>query len=253
MLYFLFSFDIERSQEEQRYPLPRFLDIAVLDEYHSLKEQCRVPFFDVHSLSDEKLLSSWKAVMEVVASIIAQTDERIFIFPSKSHLDLFHVIKQKCKIKTRTKGNAFLVRRKYYNDTDSGLHDEGIPIDEMISAVQMDADKNLSDDPDYILYWAPGKKPPSEQIVKQTSYIYMGDTRSMVFHEKESVCLSNVPKEHLRGLGRYPEKVGFVACSVCLGHMRIQAVANKSPVNVSQRVLAGGRSKSEIMCGHGLL
>ena len=196
MLHFLFSFDIERSQEEQRYPLPAFLDIAVLDECYSLKEQCRVPFFDLHSLSDEKLLSSWSAVMEVVASLIAQTDERIFIFPTKSHLDLFHIIKQKCKIKTRTKGNAFLVRRKIYSETDSSLHDEGIPIDEMILAVQMDANKNVSDDPDYLLYWAPGKKPQSNQIIKQTSYIYMGDTRSMVFHDKESVCLGNVPKEH---------------------------------------------------------
>jgi len=248
MLYFLFSFDIEQSQEEQRYPIPAFLDIAVLDELFYVKEQCQVPFFDVQSMSDDKLLKSWNAVMEVVASLIAQTDERVFIFPSKSHLELFHIIKQKCKIKTRTKGNAFLVRRKIYNENDSCLHDEGISIDDMISAVQMDVNKNLSDDPDYLFYWTPGKMPPSEQVIKQTSYIFMGDTRSMVFHEKESDCLNKVPKEYLRGLGWYPEKVGFTACSVCLKHIRLQAVAEKPKVNVSQKVLAGGRSKSEIMC-----
>ena len=248
MLYFLFSFDIECSQEEQRYPLPAYLDIAVLDEYYFMKEECRVPFFNTNTISDEKLLNSWKAVMEVVASLITQTDERVFIFPSKSHLELFHIIKQKCKIKTRTKGNAVLVRRKYYNDNDSSFNDGNIPIDEMMSAVQMDADKSISDDPDYILYWAPGKKPPSEQMEKQTSYIFMGDTRSMVFHEKESDCLGKVPKEHLRGLGWYPEKVGFTACSICLKHLRLQAVAQKPKVNVSQGVLAGGRNKAEIMC-----
>ena len=248
MMYFLFSFNIERSLEEQRYPLPAFLDIAVLDEFFTTKEQCRVPFFDVPSLSDEKLLGSWKAVMEVVASLISQTDERVFIFPSKGHLDLFHIIKQKCKIKTRTIGNAFLVQRKIYNENDSCLHDECISIDEMISAVKINADKQVSDDPDYILYWAPGKKLPNDQVVKQTSYIFMGDTRSMVFHEKESDCLRIVPKEHLRGLGWYPEKVGFIACSKCLKHLRLQAVAEKPKTNVSQRVLAGGRSKSEIMC-----
>jgi len=46
MLYFVISFDIENSHDGLRYPLPGFLDLAVLDGSFSLKEQRRIPFSD---------------------------------------------------------------------------------------------------------------------------------------------------------------------------------------------------------------
>jgi len=190
---------------------------------------------------------SWSAVIEAVVSVISQTDDRTFIFPTKGHLDLFHIIKQKCKLKTKSNDNAFLIRRKLYDVTDAYQHEENISIDKMVSIVQAAGTKSTLEDTGYILYWIPRKKSKKEQVEKQTSYIYMGDTRSSVFHELKSVCLSKVPKEYLRGLGKDPRKVGFNACLICLKQFAPPAIPKMPTVKNSKKSSASGKSKAEIM------
>jgi len=248
MLYFVISFDIENSHDGLRYPIPGFLDLAVLDGSFSLKEQRRIPFSDIKDSSDEELLRGWSSVIEVVVTVLAQTDDRALIFPSKSHLDLFHIIKQKCKHRTKSKGNAFFKQRSISDDDSyADVNEVRISFGDMISAVQMLGKKSISEHPDYLLYWTPNKKPQKIQAEKQTSYIFMGDTRTNVFHELKSACLGIIPKENLRGLGRDPRKVGFTACSICLQKFTPPAITKKPQVNVSKKGFVCGRSKSEIM------
>ena len=117
LLYFLINFDIVVPHEGLRYPHPPYLDIAVLYSKFAVKEQKRISFADIDDTSDETLLQSWKSVFEVVMSHVSQTEERVFIFPSKSHLELFHIIKHKTGFQTQSKSNAYFKSHKSDEDT----------------------------------------------------------------------------------------------------------------------------------------
>jgi hypothetical protein len=254
MPYFLINFDIKSSKNSQRYPLPGSLDLAVLDESFALTEQCRVAFSDIKDPSVGEVLRSWGAVIEAVVSVLSQTDDRALIFPSRSHLDLFHIIKQKCKLHTKSNGNAFFERRSVGDgDSYAGANEASISFDDMISAVQMlgAESESESEHPGYLLNWIQKKKPQNVKAEKQTSYKYMGDTRTNVFHELKSACLSEIPKDNLRGLGKDPRKVGFTACATCLQGFTPPALpystTRKPQVHVSKKPLAVKKSKLEIM------
>lgn len=245
LLFFLINFDINIPHDGLRYPHPPLLDIAILDKSFHLKEQEQLSFSNLEDTADETLLMSWSDVLKVAVSIISQADERILIFPSKGHFDLFHIIKQKSGLSTKAKSNAYFCRRKVDSRSDCMM------IEEMISAVQImgvNQEANLQH-PDYYLVWSKSKKSKSqaERILERTSYCYIGDTRTELFHDLKSACLKGVPGEFMRGLGKDPRKAGFSPCPQCLGRFTSPVQTKTPTVKMPKIKPHSGKSKSDIM------
>ena len=220
-----------------------------MDKSFTLKDRQCIPFPPLDDFSDNSLLISWNTVLELVISILAQTDERALIFQTKGHLNLFHIVKSKLGHHTKSTGNGFFMPRDTSNEaSDIAYNKISISLDKMISIVQLLGRKAVSEHPEYYLYWTPGKKSRKKQEVeKLTSYLYMGDTRTNLFHEKKSECVQKIQKEFLRGLGKDPRKVGFTACPICLKSYIPMAITKTPTISVPEKPSTGGQSKAEIM------
>jgi len=53
-------------------------------------------------------------------------------------------------------------------------------------------------------------------ILNCDSYNYIVDSRSGVFHSKESLCLYKIPVDAIQGVVKYPDKEGYTPCQECI-------------------------------------
>jgi len=209
-----------------------------------VKEQKRISFADIEDTSDEALLQSWKGVFEAVMSFVSQAEERVFIFPSKSHLELFHIIKSKTGFRTQSKSNAYFKSHKAYEDI---FFSESLSIEKMIAVVQIMGAMQKPEHPDYYLVWSKKKKTQSEHILANTSYSYIADIRTGLFHDLKSFCLNGVPGEFMRGLGKRPLKTGFKPCPICIGKYMLPVTDITPTPSIDKKKALAHQSKSEIM------
>lgn len=225
-MYYLLYFDIE-STESLRYPLPQTIDIARLDESLELQEKMQFLLPEPEDSSVESILKCWKACLENLIDIISQTEKRVLVFPTDNHLKLFHIIKSKCKLHTRSSGSIALERQDdelpYANSTDASL-----VIDKMISFARSVGTENLATKPNAAPSATPTTKPKSAPekedkakrgIANCDSYSHIVDTRTGEFHKKDSKCLQRIPVSFWRGVGKSPSKRGFTPCSRCYGKL----------------------------------
>ena len=131
-MFYLIYFTIGPKEHDLIYPLPQTFDIAVLDERLDLlvKKQIVLPVLD--EPTDEALFKCWQVGIEATITFIAQTERRFLIFPTSNHLKLFHIIKQRCKLRTNSSGNENLENLTTEKFSDTRFLPEVLTVEEMI-------------------------------------------------------------------------------------------------------------------------
>ena len=243
-MYFLVYFDITRTNQNLRYPLPQSIDLAVLDETHDVKLISSYVLPDIQNNSDMALIQSWKVGMESVVAALAEYERRFLIFPTQDHLTLFHIIKQKCKLRTKSTANGALAQLKIWDETCGDYTNPvDFSIEKMVSIVKSVGPLPLSENP--AIFAVPSKESAAKEGIEACeSFSYIADTRTGVYHTKYSACLQSVPAKHMRGLGKKPPE-GYTACTKC--KKQIQNIKNED--TKLKRLIYGGHAGDKKIIG----
>ena len=221
-MYYLICFEIKSKNKNLRYPLPPVLDVAVLDERLELQDKKQIILPILENQSNEALLQCWKVGIEEVIAVLAQTEKRFLVFPTSQHLGLFHIIKSKCRLHTKSSGNGVL-EKLIASDavSDTGTPQETSLIEKMISITKAIGAHLLQDHPDVFPDLSRSKiKNNGKGMVACSYYSYIVDTTTGKFHNKDSICLQNIPVEYWRGVGKDPTISGFKPCRTCIGYFQ---------------------------------
>jgi len=256
-MYYLISFDLTKTGADTRYPLPNHIEVAMLSHTLNIIELKQLELHEVYDVrNDEMLLTSWKHALEQLLILTSRSEQKHLLFPTKGHMQLFHIIKQKCKLKTKADGNGDL--DKLYSDNsemflDSTFNKYGIT--SMLSLLNKLQDKHIYRNKDIFSSDRRNKSASRENIVGCSAYSYIADIDTGIFHSKESDCLNDMPFEALRGQGKNPIKKGFIPCEICLSaftsgdRQRAEKAKNDIADNVHKKLIYGGHAANKNIIG----
>lgn len=251
-MYYLINFELESGKGRiLRYPLPQTIDLAVLDESFVLQDIKQFLFPELANSSDRALLDCWSVCLETIVDIITQTEKRFLIFPTDKHLQIFHIIKQKCKLRTRSSGNVSVESLIASGGTSfGGVSQKHMTIKEMISITRAAGVKSLTAMSDAVPLLSKEDK-AKIGIITCGSYSHIVDTRTGVFHRKDSSCLQGIPVSVWQGIGKKPIKSGFTPCPFCYMQQEKAEVsvsssrASNAKKDVEKRLIDGAYAVSD--------
>jgi len=213
-LYYLIFFDIKSQDNTLKYPIPEALDLAILDESLEIMATKLLLFPELADASIESLLDSWSACLEIVANIVSRTEKRTLVFPTDKHFQVFQIIKQKCKLRTRATGYVILERiSKDSGESSHSITAGPTALNEMLTIIRNAGPEKLSTQSD--AFSISKEEKAKIGFITCDSYSHIIDTRTDVYHRKDSRCLQGVPVAFWRGTGKNPGKKGFTACPYC--------------------------------------
>jgi len=80
-----------------------------------------------------------------------------------------------------------------------------------------------------------------ENLIINSTFVFIADTRYNVFHDKDSRCLKKIPIDYLRGVSKNPVRQGYAPCTICFGKEGF--VKRKEPGNENASGIAGDEEK----------
>jgi len=244
-MYCLLYFDIHIRNKQLNYPLPKFIDIAILDESLNLQgsKQFLLPL--LKELSKEALLNSWRTVLESIADLLAQEEIPSLIFPTKDHFKLFLILKKKFKLNVSAAWCGNMEQIVACNDIlHTDFQRNPINITKMISTAKAAGAELLAAKTNNAAVSDISKEEKAKLgMMTCNSYSHIVDTRTKVFHSKGSLCLERIPFNAWQGTGKNPAKRGFTPCHLCYGKSEYSRIP----------VISGPSTRSEKQTQHRLV
>lgn len=234
-MYALIRFDISSETDGLRYPLPPALDVAILDDTLAVCAQEQLLFPEMKHFSDEGLLGCWHSTLTVLLELLSTYEKRIFLFPTNRHLILFHNIKRRLKLHTKSSNNGSLEAVAHHSS-------DILSLEEMIIAIQAIGPKALASHPDIFPHAEKSGHGMRDNMLKHSSFCYMADITSGLYHKLDSNCLERSDPAHWRGLGKDPRHSGFRPCPVCIRTAPRSSSSTRKPASRSRY-----KSKAETM------
>jgi len=212
-MVYLINFHIKENKD-LRYPLPQTIDLAVMDETLEVQEKVLLMLPEIVESSTETLLDCWYESLESICNIVCKTEVRHLVFTTYDHFNIFHILLQKCKLHIKPTANtvlSLLTRKHELPYTD--IFTKPMTIDNMIDIViEIGIDKIKSYDEIKKLLKEIKIK---SNITNCDSYKHILDTRTGLFHKKDSWCVHDISVKDLQGLGYNPAKKGYKPCPFC--------------------------------------
>jgi len=193
--------------------------MAVLDG--SLELHAEKQFLFPHMLDDisaDELMKRWSAGFGCIIDLINETEKQTVVVPTGEHLTNFYVIKKSFKLHTKAQCHGLDQLIAYERGRSAEARIKPKSIEEMVAIFRtLDMDKVAE-------AGLPKPVRTSEEKMKDgmeacDAYSHIADTRTMIFHKKDSLCLKQIPAEFWRGLGKNPAKKNFLPCIICYGEL----------------------------------
>jgi hypothetical protein len=188
---------------------------------------------------------SWDAAMAEVKDYLGEASERQLLFPNKHALQLFHIMKSRCKVKLQTTHNGAL---DSLIDWSQIIYSNEIAIPVVFEEL---SSYNVSQliGKDLLVPNKHKRNAVSRKgIFNCASYHYIGDRLTMTYHKKTCKCLDEVADKDINGIGKNPNQKIWRSCPFCEAEKStINSLLIKPEAEIARIAVTKNRKKSQII------